>query len=101
VNYIRQAYPEKAREVDIAAFADGQINGYSVTAETFPDMVGVGDLARGAWTQIFTLGKTPVSDMSQVCQQIEAIQKKGSASLPLGGVALAGDPSACDCGTSY
>jgi len=92
VDYIRQEYPQKAREVDIAAFADGQIKGYSVTAEIFPDMVGVGDIARDAWTQIFTLGKAPVTDMSSVCQQIEAIQTKGSASLPLAGVS-----QACDC----
>ena len=61
VEYIRQEYPNKAKEVDIAAFADGQINGYSATAEIFPQMVGVGDIARNAWTQIFTLGKAPVS----------------------------------------
>lgn len=96
VNYIRQEYPEKAQEVDIAAFADGQINGYSATAEIFPQMVGVGDIARDAWSQIFTLGKAPVSDMSRVCQQIEAIQQKGSASLSLAGAA-----EACDCDTTY
>ncbi len=96
VNYIRQEYPEKAREVDIAAFADGQINGYSATAEIFPQMVGVGDITRDAWSQIFTLGKAPVTDMSRVCQQIEAIQQKGSASL-----SLAGATEACDCEPSY
>jgi len=101
VDYIRQEYPDKAKEVDIAAFADGQIKGYSVTAETFPDMVGVGDIAKDVWTQIFTLGKAPVSDMAHVCQQIEAIQKKGSAGLPLAAASLAGEPSACDCGGTY
>jgi multiple sugar transport system substrate-binding protein len=74
VNYIREEYPEKAEEVDIAAFADGQIKGYSVTAETFSNMVGVGTIAEAAWDQIFTLGKAPVTDMKEVCQKIEAIQ---------------------------
>jgi multiple sugar transport system substrate-binding protein len=81
VNYVRQGYPEKAKEVDIAAFADGQIKGYSVTAEIFPNMVGVGDIAKTTWDQIFTLGKAPVGDMTTVCQKIEAIQK-GSAYIP-------------------
>jgi multiple sugar transport system substrate-binding protein len=96
VSYIREEYPEKAEEVDIAAFADGQINDYSVTAEIFPEMVGVSDIARDTWTQIFTLGKAPVTDMAGVCQQIEGIQKKGAASLP-----LAGAEEACGCDETY
>ena len=35
---IRDEFPEKAAEVDILAFADGHINGYSVTAEVFVNM---------------------------------------------------------------
>jgi multiple sugar transport system substrate-binding protein len=80
-NYVRQEYPEKAKEVDIEAFADGQIMGYSVTAETFPNMIGVGKIAKDAWDQIFTVGKAPVSDMASVCQQIEAIQNTSSQLL--------------------
>ena len=86
VNFIRQEYPEKAKEVDIAAFADGQIKGYSVTAEIFSNMVGVGEIAQAAWDQIFALGKGSVTDMVKVCEQIEAVQKAG-----------AGAPVACDC----
>jgi multiple sugar transport system substrate-binding protein len=86
VEYIRQEYPERSKDVDIAAFADGQIKGYSVTAETFPNMVGVSKLAKDAWDQIFTLGKMPVSEMEKVCQQIEKIQQ---------GVSLS--PSLCAC----
>jgi multiple sugar transport system substrate-binding protein len=79
--YIRQEYPDKAKEVDIEAFADGQINGYSVTTETFPNMIGVGKIAKDAWDQIFTLGKAPVSSMENVCQQIESIQNSTSQIL--------------------
>lgn len=76
--YVRQEYPTKAKGVDIEAFADGQIHGYSVTAETFPNMIGVGKMAKDAWDQIYTLGKAPVSDMERVCQQIEALQHASS-----------------------
>jgi multiple sugar transport system substrate-binding protein len=89
VNFVRQQYPEKAKEIDIAAFADGQIKGYSVTAEIFPNMVGVGEIANAAWDQIFTLGKAPVGNIATVCQKIEAIQK-GSAQIP----------GSCDCGNT-
>jgi multiple sugar transport system substrate-binding protein len=85
--YIRQEYPSKAKEVDIEAFADGQIHGYSVTTEIFPNMVGVGKLAKDAWDQIYTLGKAPVSEMENICRQIEAIQ---NASSQL--------PTSCECG---
>lgn len=82
VDAIRQAYPEKAKEVDIAAFAHGHINGYSVTSESFANMVGVSEIADEVWDQIFTLGKLPVSEMTKVCQQIEAIQSQ-SGLIPL------------------
>jgi multiple sugar transport system substrate-binding protein len=75
VNYIREEYPEKAKEVDIAAFADGQIKEYSVTAEKFSNMVGVVPVAQEAWDGIFTLGNTPVSELKSTCQKIEALQK--------------------------
>lgn len=89
VNAIRQEYPEKAKDMDIAAFADGQVKGYSVTAETFSNMIGVSEAAKAAWDQIFTFGKEPVSDMNQVCQKIEAIQASGKKSL-----------APCGCSTS-
>ena len=81
-NFIKKAYPEQAKELELSAFADGQIKGYSVTAEIFPNMVGVGEAAKETWDRIFTLGKAPVSAMAQVCQEIEALQKKRTA-LPL------------------
>jgi multiple sugar transport system substrate-binding protein len=88
VEYIQTEYPEKSKEVDIAAFAHGQIHGYSVTAESFPNMVGVVKVAQDAWDGIYTLGNTPVSEMKEVCQRIEAIQQ-GSAQNQ--------EPIPCDC----
>jgi len=80
--FIKNAYPGPAKEIDLDAFADGHMKGYSVTAEIFPNMVGVGEAAKETWDRIYTLGKAPVSDMEQVCQEIEAIQQKRTA-LPL------------------
>jgi multiple sugar transport system substrate-binding protein len=77
-SYVREQYPDKAKDIDLEAFADGHIKGYSVTAEVFPQMSDVNNITRQAWDKILTLNQAPVSDMAQVCQQIEAIQKQKS-----------------------
>lgn len=82
VDAIRHTYPDKAKEIDIEAFADGHIKGYSVTSESFSNMVGASEIADKVWDQIFTLGKSPVSEMAKVCQQIEAVQSQ-SGMVPL------------------
>jgi multiple sugar transport system substrate-binding protein len=86
VDAIRKAYPEKAKDVDIAAFADGHIKGYSVISDSFVNMVGVSEIADEVWDQIYTLGKSPVSEMATVCQQIEALQSQSGLI-----------PSSCGC----
>ncbi|RME45121.1 MAG: sugar ABC transporter substrate-binding protein [Chloroflexi bacterium] len=75
VNFVREEFPRKARDMDIAAFADGHVKGYSVTAEIFPNMTDAKRLAYAAWDQIFTLGQKPLEYMHEVCQQIEAVQQ--------------------------
>jgi multiple sugar transport system substrate-binding protein len=75
VDFIRQEFPEQTQDMDIAAFADGQINGYSVTAEIFPNMAAAQRLASAAWQEIFVLGQTPVRQMIEVSRQIEAAQQ--------------------------
>ena len=75
VGYIRAEYPEKAKEMDIPVFAEGHIQGYSVVAEIFPNMVEVKELVYSAWDQIFLLGEQPVDLMKEVSQQVEAAQK--------------------------
>ncbi len=75
VRFIREEFPQKARDVDIAAFADGHIKGYSVTAEIFPNMADAKRLAYAAWDQIFTLGQSPVEYMTEVCRQIQEAQQ--------------------------
>ena len=73
-NMIREEFPRAAAEVDIAAFADGHVNGYSVTAEVFPNMADATSIASAAWDRILTLGQGTVDEMEDVCAQIEAAQ---------------------------
>lgn len=75
VNLVRQEFPEKTQEMDIAVFADGQIQGYSVVAEIFQNMVETIPLVYSAWDQIFLLGEQPVDLMKDVSRQVEELQK--------------------------
>jgi multiple sugar transport system substrate-binding protein len=75
VAFIRQGYPEQTKEMDLAAFAEGHIQGYSITAEVFANMAEARSLAQTAWEQIFTLGQLPVEAMREVSAQIEETQK--------------------------
>ncbi len=86
IDYVRQEYPEQAAGMNVVAFADGQIKGYSVIAETFPHMTGVSKITTEAWDEIFTLGQAPVSSMNAVCQQINLIQQTTT-----------GSPAPCGC----
>jgi ABC-type glycerol-3-phosphate transport system substrate-binding protein len=76
VEFIRQEFPEKTEEMDIAIFAEGHIKGYSVVAEIFPNMVEAKRLVYSAWDQIFLLGEQPVSLMKDIAQQVENAQKE-------------------------
>jgi multiple sugar transport system substrate-binding protein len=73
-NMIRREFPDAAAEVDIAAFADGHVNGYSVTAEVFPNMADARTITYAAWDSILTLGQGGVDQLEDVCAQIEAVQ---------------------------
>ncbi len=75
VGFIQSEYPQQARGVDIAAFADGQRKGYSVTAEVFANMADAQRIAYEAWDQILTLGQAPVSLMKDAARQIQDAQQ--------------------------
>lgn len=75
VEYIRQEFPDKTRDMDIAVFAEGHIQGYSVVAEIFPNMVEAKQLIYSAWDQIFLLGEQPVDLMIDISRQVEELQK--------------------------
>lgn len=74
IQFIRQEFPTQTEGMDLAAFADGQRKGYSVTAEVFPNMADARRLADRAWEEILTLGQGSVDRMKEVCEQIEASQ---------------------------
>jgi multiple sugar transport system substrate-binding protein len=74
VNFIREEFPERTKEMNLAAFADGHLKGYSVTAEIFANMAEARRLAYAAWDEIFTLGRGSVEQIEMVCRQIEEVQ---------------------------
>lgn len=75
--FIRDEFPEQTEELDIAAFADGHLKGYSVTAEIFPNMADAKRLVYAAWDKIFTLGQAPVEIMKDVSVQVQEAQQNG------------------------
>ena len=75
IGYIREEFPEKAKDMNIAAFADGHINNYSVTSEIFANMAEAVRISNAAWEQIFTLGESRIEQMQDFCLQIEAAQQ--------------------------
>jgi multiple sugar transport system substrate-binding protein len=82
IGFIRQEYPDPAKGVDIAAFADGHLKGYSVIAEAFANQAEAKRLIDDAWDQIFTLGQAPVDLLKTVSQQVEAAQQGFQGALP-------------------
>ncbi|MGE5073303.1 MAG: hypothetical protein ACM3MF_07745 [Anaerolineae bacterium] len=74
IGYVRAEFPEKAHDLDLAAFAEGQIKGYSVVAEIFPNMAAAQRIAQDAWDQILTLGQAPTSILVDASQRIQAAQ---------------------------
>jgi multiple sugar transport system substrate-binding protein len=74
VQLVQAEFPDQTKDLDIGVFAEGHLEGYSVTAEIFANQVDAGRLAHAAWEQIFTLGQEPVSRMREISDQIEAAQ---------------------------
>jgi multiple sugar transport system substrate-binding protein len=76
VGYIREEFPEKAEGVDVAAFAQGHLEGYSVTAEIMYNIADAQEIAKAAWTEVLTLGRAPLEHMAEACRQIQEAQDK-------------------------
>ena len=72
--FIRAEFPEEMVDMDLAAFADGHLQGYSVVAEAFANMADAQRIALSAWQRIFTLGRADVGIMRGVSQEIEQAQ---------------------------
>ncbi|MGE5263454.1 MAG: ABC transporter substrate-binding protein [Acidobacteriota bacterium] len=75
VRFVREEYPDKAKEIDIGAFADGQLKGYSVIAETFANQADAQRLASPTWEKIFILGQAPVDQIKAMSAQIDQVQQ--------------------------
>ncbi|MFC1946496.1 ABC transporter substrate-binding protein [Chloroflexota bacterium] len=76
VNFIRSEFPEKAKEVDIAAFAHGQVGRYSVTTEIFTNMAEAQQIAYEAWDQIFVYGHASIHLMETTSIRIQEAQTR-------------------------
>jgi len=74
--FIREEFPQKAADIDLAAFADGHIKGYSVTTEIFVNMVEAKSITYAMWEEIFDLGQAPIEEMEATCRQIEESQQQ-------------------------
>jgi multiple sugar transport system substrate-binding protein len=74
VGFVREEFPQKAQDVDIAAFADAHIKGYSVTAEIFANMANAEQVASAAWNEIFVLGQPLEEHMQTACRLIQEAQ---------------------------
>ena len=75
-DFVRADFPEGSRDLDLEVFADGQIRGYSVTAEVFANMQGVRTATDAAFEDILTLGLVPAQGrLRQACEQIELLQQ--------------------------
>ncbi len=73
--YIRAEFPDKTKDLNIAAFADGQLKGYSVIGEEFANQADALRLSKAAFQQILTLGQAPVDIMKDVSREIEQAQQ--------------------------
>lgn len=82
---VREQYPDNAKDMDLGAFAEGHLKGYSVTPEIFENQDEARQLAAGAWEQIFTLGRRPVGYMREISAQIETAQAAAESAKEGGG----------------
>jgi multiple sugar transport system substrate-binding protein len=76
VRIAREQYPDATKGLDLAAFAEGHVAGYSVTGEVFANMGDARRLAQEAWQRILALGQAPVELLVEVSEQIERLQSQ-------------------------
>ena len=76
IEVVRAQFPEKARGLDLEAFADGHTKGYSVTTEVFANMAEAEQIAYEAWDEIFTYGHSSIDLMKDACSSIQEAQRR-------------------------
>ena len=82
IAFVQAEFPEKAPDLDLAAFADGHFKGYSVTVEIADHMAEIQPKVAAAFEQIFTLGQTPVTYLRAVGAQLNRQQKGRNSQRP-------------------
>ena len=75
IRYVQAEFPVQTKDLDLAAFAEGQLKGYSVVAEIFANMAAAQTIAQDAWDKILTLGSVPTNFMVEASKQIQAAQE--------------------------
>lgn len=74
--FVREQFPGKFAGLDLDVFAQGQREGYSVTAEVFPRrMAEVEALADEAFERIFKRPGGTVNELAGVARRIEELQR--------------------------
>ncbi len=76
IKFIQEQYPRQTAGMDLAAFAEGHMQGYSIVAEIFPNMDAAQNIAQDAWDRILTLGQAPTSILTEVSRSIEEAQSQ-------------------------
>lgn len=76
ITQIQTEFPEKAQGLDLAVFADGQRQRYSVAVEVADNMAEVQIQMAAAFEKIFTLGQAPLDYLHTVCAQINRPQQR-------------------------
>lgn len=74
IGFVRAEFPDRTKDVDLAAFADGHIKGYSVTTEVADNMADATRIANDAWDRILSLGQAPTGFMKDAARQIQEAQ---------------------------
>jgi multiple sugar transport system substrate-binding protein len=72
---VRERFPEQAKDLDIAAFAEGHVWGYAVTPETAADIGSASRIVNDAMEKIITFGDGSTDLLKTAAQEIDATQR--------------------------
>jgi multiple sugar transport system substrate-binding protein len=75
VNAVRERFPWQAKEVDIAAFADGHLKGYAVTPEIAADIGSASRIMTNTMEKLITFGEGSADLIKATAQEIDRSQQ--------------------------
>jgi multiple sugar transport system substrate-binding protein len=73
-NAVRERFPQQAKEVDVAAFADGHLKGYAVTPETAADIASASRAMTEMMEQLITYGNRSPNLIEDAAREIAESQ---------------------------